>query len=222
MELSSDWLIWQLTDSAFPGGGFAHSFGLEAAMQLGEIDGGAGLVGFCRASLLQCARGAGPVAIEAGRGGDLGELDLEYDAFLSTHVANRASKAQGQGFLAAVVRAIGCEKLEVIRYRVRTERLPGHWPVLFGAVCGVLGVREEKLARVLLFVTLRGLVSAAVRLGIVGPMQGQAVQYELYPYGESLVREILERKVTEISQTSPMMELMQGVHDRLYSRLFQS
>lgn len=34
----SDWLVWQLLDSGLPTGGFAHSCGLEAAMQLGEYD----------------------------------------------------------------------------------------------------------------------------------------------------------------------------------------
>src|SRR5438270_9320121 len=43
MHSVSDWVIWQLVDSAFPGGGFAHSAGLEAALQLGEINGRAGL-----------------------------------------------------------------------------------------------------------------------------------------------------------------------------------
>ena len=35
----SDWLTWQVVDSAFPTGAFAHSYGLEAAWQQGEVDG---------------------------------------------------------------------------------------------------------------------------------------------------------------------------------------
>ncbi len=34
----SDWLAWQVVDSAFPTGAFAHSWGLEAAWQHGEVD----------------------------------------------------------------------------------------------------------------------------------------------------------------------------------------
>ena len=41
--MTSPFLLLQLADSAFPTGGFAHSGGLEAAYQLGEIDGPEGL-----------------------------------------------------------------------------------------------------------------------------------------------------------------------------------
>ena len=52
-------LLLQLADSAFPTGGFAHSSGLEAAAQLGEIKGPSGLERF----LLHNLEGAGAGAL---------------------------------------------------------------------------------------------------------------------------------------------------------------
>ncbi|MDB5296990.1 MAG: putative urease accessory protein UreF, partial [Phycisphaerales bacterium] len=40
---AADWLLWQLVDSAFPTGGFAHSGGVEAAWQHGRLRDGDGL-----------------------------------------------------------------------------------------------------------------------------------------------------------------------------------
>src|SRR5258707_5324597 len=58
----NDWLIWQLIDSAFPTGGFAHSAGLEAAWQHGEVRNSGELVSFLEASLQQHGRAPTPVA----------------------------------------------------------------------------------------------------------------------------------------------------------------
>src|SRR5450432_522762 len=52
-----DWLLWQLADSAFPTGGFAHSGGLEAAWQHGEIRGAEDLASFLEAYMCQVAAG---------------------------------------------------------------------------------------------------------------------------------------------------------------------
>lgn len=226
MNPDSDWLVWQLADSAFPSGGFAHSAGLEAARQLGEVEGVAEFTDFLKASALQSACAAAPFALAVRADPSrLAELDRRFDAFLSNGVANRASRAQGQAFLAAASRTLGGGgggELRVLNQRVRQQSLPGHWPIVFGAIGGSLGLDAPRLARLLLFITVRGLISAGVRLGIVGPIQAQTVQFELHGYAELLVERALTCGVDDATQTSPPVELMQGVHDRLYSRLFVS
>jgi len=93
----SDWLIWQLADSAFPTGGFAHSGGLEAARQQGEVRGGESLMEYLQVSLRQLAQASMPFAHATFAGTRaFEEVDQRCDAFLSNHVANRASRAQGQ------------------------------------------------------------------------------------------------------------------------------
>ena len=100
-----DWLLWQLADSAFPTGGFAHSAGLEAAWQHGEVRNRAELLSWLDASLAQLAHAALPF-VNAAHAEPLrvSEFDRLCDAFTSNHVANRASRLQGKALLAAVQR----------------------------------------------------------------------------------------------------------------------
>jgi urease accessory protein len=78
------------------------------------------------------------------------------------------------------------------------------------------------MARLFFFQHLRGLVAGAVRLGIVGPMEAQALQHRLGPRAEAILSQCEHLGVADIAQTAPLLDLWQGAQDRLYSRLFQS
>jgi urease accessory protein len=220
---SQDWILWQLLDSAFPTGGFAHSNGLEAAAQLGEVADERQLEQFCEASVLQAARAAMPLALAARTEPDrLWDFDQLCDAMLRNHVANRASRAQGQSFLIAAERAFGAIGIGELRSRGRRERLPGHFAPAFGAAAGMLGLDRRTTARALLFLHLRGLVSSAVRLGLVGPLRAQALQFDLGGRAQRHADRLIDHPVERAAQTAPIADILQGSHDRLYSRLFQS
>jgi len=222
MLSSPEWLIWQLADSVFPGGGFAHSQGLEATWQLGEIDGEAGLTDFLQTALRQSTRGGLPFVLAALDGVDLAEVDHACDLFLSSEVANRASRATGRGYLAACGRSLELPAIATIVTRIKDDRLPGHWPTIFGAIARTLDLSRLETARLFIFVSLRGIISAAVRLGIIGPIRGQAIQFQTYPLAESLAHRALEWTMDDAAQVAPLIELSQGAHDRLYSKLFLS
>jgi urease accessory protein len=95
-------LLWQLIDSAFPSGAFAHSWGVEAAYQAGEIESETALRRFLRDSLWQTGHAVLPLVTTAHRDPARFEaLDAVCEAFLTNAVANRASRQQGRAFLAA-------------------------------------------------------------------------------------------------------------------------
>jgi len=217
------WTLWQLLDSAFPTGGFAHSGGVEAAWQHGLIRGGPELLDFTRAALRQTASGAAPVVLAVlASPGDFAGIDAFYHANLTQHVANRASRAQGRALLATASATFGHADLRTAADRVRTDRLAGHLPTAFGLTTAALGLSAQSAASAFLFATGRGMLSAAVRLGIVGPLEGQRLQAQLSSEAASLTDAALRRQVAEISQTAPVLDLLQASQDRLYSRLFQS
>lgn len=210
-----DWLLWQLADSAFPTGGFAHSNGLEGAWQQGEIRSVKELNAFLESSLWQMGRGILPFVTAAHDEPDkLPVLDQLFEAFQSNHVAKRASRLQGRALLASAQKIFAPLSL--------ARPLHGHLPPIFGALTNRLGVARFQAASLFCFQHLRGVLSAAVRLGIVGPMEAQTLQHRLGPCASEVLNQCAHLPVEEVAQTAPLLDLWQGTQDRLYSRLFQS
>lgn len=213
-----DFLIWQLCDSAFPTGGFAHSAGLEAAWQHGEVRGRAELTSFIEASLEQLGQAALPLVTAAFAAPEkLAEFDQLCDVFTSNHVANRASRAQGRAFVTAVER--------VFKFEIQNSKFEipfAHFAPMFGAYLRELGVSRETTTRMFFFNQLRAVLAAAVRLNIVGPMEAQILQQRLAARAEAILVRCGSLTVNDLAQTSPLLDLWQGAQDRLYSRLFQS
>src|SRR5688572_29400742 len=181
-------LLWQLIDSAFPSGGFAHSAGLEASLHHGHVPDGAGVHAFAKQALAQCGRGALPLVTGAHRApDDLPTLDELCDVFLSNPIANRASRAQGRALLTSVARAFPDVDISTV---TRGESQPaGHYAPLFGALFNLLQVNLIDTQRAFLFIAARGVSSAAVRLGLIGAYDAQTIQAGLAQHIDFVIHE---------------------------------
>lgn len=222
MSTSTNWLIMQLADSSFPSGAFAHSGGLEAAWQAGEVTDD-DLVDYLRASLTQAVHSQLPFAMGAYQIPErFDSLDHLCDALLTNHVANRASRRQGRTLVASCQAVFGCAAISRLRARVIEGSVVCHYAPTFGAVTRALGMDRGGVQQLFLFLVLRGLVSSALRLGIIGPLEGQRIQHELGPWIEATASRCGTIGVDQVAQTAPVVEILQGSHDRLYSRLFQN
>lgn len=212
---TQDWLIWQLADSAFPAGALAHSNGLEAAVQCGAVIDGPSLEQFIHAGLRQTMRGV-LAFVRATRKAaeDFALTDQQCDLFLNNHVSNRASRAQGQAFLTAAARIFEVAALLQLAEQARRSRSPTHLAPVFGVVSQALLIGEAQTQSLFLFMFIRSCIGAAVRLGIVGPLEGQRIQSRIN-------FETLDFELPAV-QTVPVLDLLQATQDRLYSRLFQS
>jgi urease accessory protein len=218
-----NYLLWQLADSGFPAGGFAHSGGLEAAMQHGHVADASSVFAFAEQALVQAARSALPLMSAAHRHPEtLAELDHLSDAILTNPVAHRASCAQGWAFLTSTARSFPFAAIATLSDHVRDEELAGHYAPIFGAVLARLHVDLQEAQRLFLYISGRGIGSAAVRLGLMGAYEAQEMQTQLAAAIDRTIARCGDAGPLDVAQTAPLADLFQATHDRLYSRLFQS
>jgi urease accessory protein len=223
MVPATRWRILQIADSAFPTGGFAHSAGLEAAVQFGQARTPARLEQYVRAHLWNTGHSATPfVAAAHDDPRAVWDLDARIDALLTNHIANRASRTQGRAFIATCERVFDEADLAPLALRARARQAPAHLAPLFGAALGALGVARDEALAVHLHLALRGVVSAAVRLGVVGPLEAQRLSAGCAPLLDAVLAACSGLAPDEAACTAPVADIYAATHDRLYARLFQS
>lgn len=90
--------------------------------------------------------------------------------------------------------------------------------------CSALDFSVEKSKTLFLFLQARSIVSSGVRLGIIGPYEGQTTLRQGFEIARRVIEliDIGEEGEVECFQTCPLIDILQGSHDNLYSRLFNS
>jgi len=229
--IGAEWTFWQLADSAFPSGGFAHSAGLESARQQGLVTDARSLGWFLESLLQDSSRGIVPFLVavhtsdqSSDQASDraLVRVDRWCDAFLSNHVANRASRVQGRSFLTAAEAAFEIAEIGELRQSVASGELNGHHAVLVGRVTRLLDLPLDRTVAWYLYTQLRDVISAATRLNIIGPLAGQSLISRFGRFVQHEAELATVRDVDRAAITSPVLEIVATRHDQLYSRLFQS
>jgi urease accessory protein len=214
--------LWQ-ADGAFPSGSFAFSYGIEGAialrqgMEAGEF---AQLVAaiirhrwasFDRIALLRAFRADGDLPAIAA-------VDREVEACTLIEALRSGSRRNGASFLASHAR-LGNELARTLRDAVRTGECLGHIAVMQGAVWSAVGL-DEKLAQLTsAYAAASGLITAAIRLGAIGVLQGQAVLRDCLPLIEQLAADSVPDEA-EMESFLPFLDIASARHERADLRLF--
>jgi urease accessory protein len=223
MTAAISWRVLQIADSAFPTGGFAHSAGLEAATQLGAARTSDQLDTYIRVHLWNVGNASLPfVAAAYDQPDEVWAMDARIDAFLTNHVANRASRTQGRAFVATCARVFDEPPLASFAARGRTRAVTAHFAPLFGASLAVLAIERRDALALHLYLALRGVALAAVRLGVVGPHEAQRLLERHATTLDVVLMQCASLRADDAATTAPLVDIFGATHDRLYSRLFQS
>jgi urease accessory protein len=221
--------LLQITDSLFPSGAFAHSYGLEGLCQ--QHRGGdvatwqALLAEIWRTHLL---RSDGLLGVQAHRAMASGDLSRVRDADRTLHAMKlprelrEASASTGRAFLAEAATVFPHPHLGALRAHVEAGTSPGHHAIVFQSVAAVLGADAGESLVTWGYQTIAQMTAALLRLGVFGHRSATAVIAALQPVVEAGARCVLDLGPEDLASFAPRLEIASMRHERQYSRLFRS
>ena len=209
----------------FPVGAFSYSHGLEAAAESGRVHDRGSLQAWIVTVL---ARGAGRMdadtlrdAHRAASAQDLGALTAANRrglAFRATSEMALETAAQGEAFLATCRAAWPDPFLD--RWAEAGEGVC--YPAAIGAATASAGVPLGCALTAYLQAMAANLVSAGLRLGIIGQTDGQRILAALEPVVGAGVASALTRDSAAFGGATIAVDLASMAHETQYTRLFRS
>ncbi|MDP0501469.1 MAG: urease accessory UreF family protein [Verrucomicrobiota bacterium JB022] len=223
-----DWLpfLLQTTDPTFPTGGYAHSYGLEGAVELGLVHDVATLETFLQDEVLAALEGLElPFLRFAYEAQDVDEflaLDALYDASVLPAEARQASRQLGQRRLAILARIYDDKRLQSLQAQVQSQQTPGHQVIVNGLQAQVGGMPLSAALTAHAYQTLTTVLQASMKLIRIGQEGCQKLLTPLLQELPQVVETSCQIDRDDAGVTVPTLDLASCRHATAFSRLFIS
>ena len=216
-------------DSFFPSGGFAFSFGLEAAVQEGIIKDGESLSEYLVHLLRFGVGGSDAIAVgvahQALIENQINEaisVDRKLDAMKSCREIREGSRQMGKQVIRLGSVHLNHSILNEMTLKLENQDTPCHHSVAFGMVLGACQWSKRETILGYLYQVVVGWVFASIRLLPIGHQEGQSLIHGLFPHVINVSNDVHVLGQHDMKSWIPLHEIRAMRHSRLRVRLFRS
>ena len=218
--------LLHLVDSAIPTGSFAYSYGLESSITFGLINTPFALRNYLYSYLQQAGSAELPFINStfqlSEKNPEFQTLAEEYDAQLLVPTLYKASAVQGRNWLKLLTSFYPELELETITQWFAAHTIPPHFTLVFTLALQRAGFALAELQAMYLHMLLRDQLSAAIRLGFLGPLEGHKLQHDFYAVFEHILAAQTGKWYGEATRSAFLLDVAQVLHEDIYSKLFQN
>ena len=218
--------LLHLVDSAIPTGSFAYSYGLESSITFGLVNTPFALRNYLYSYLQQAGSAELPFIHSTfhltEKSPAFQAVAEEYDAQLLVPALSRASAVQGRNWLKLLVTFYPEAELETITQWFVAQEIPPHFTLVFTLALQRVGFGVEELKAMYLHMLLRDQLSAAIRLGFLGPLEGHQLQHDFYAVFEHILAAQAGEGYGDAVRSAFLLDVAQVLHEDIYSKLFQN
>ena len=218
--------LLHLVDSAIPTGSFAYSYGLESSLTFGLVNTPFDLRNYLYSYLQQAGSAELPFVHSTFQltenSPEFQTVAEEYDAQLLVPSLYKASAVQGRNWLKLLSTFYPEAELETIADWFSANTIPPHFTLVFTLALQRAGFALKELQTMYLHMLLRDQLSAAIRLGFLGPLKGHQLQHDFYAVFEHILAAQAGRGYGEATRSAFLLDAAQVLHGDIYSKLFQN
>ncbi len=221
----------QLADSFFPTGMYTTSNGLEILFYKRKVRNEEDIKNALTILLKQQIGPADCVALGnaysyAQKLDTQGIIDVDNALFAIKLVKEirEASVRSGIQMLRCINYMISNSKnkdlILVYEQAVKEKKANGVYAVVLALASKLLNIPKHRAGVILLYSFSISVIGAALRLGMINHMQGQKVIHELKPLMINIVRENIDKQLSNMWQFAPEMDIVQMEHEKLSTKMF--
>jgi urease accessory protein len=226
--ISQQLSLMQLADSFFPTGSFTLSHGLESMVQMGKVKSKDELQIFLELLLLYKIGTTDVVALihshrSLNHQEDIAVLrQIDRQLYIQTAIAKyrETQRQSGRALLMVAQATWQDERLEILQQEVSQGKMYCLHPVIFGTVSAIAGLSTENAVLAFLHGLVTSILSAAIRLSVLGHLQAQQVLLHLAPIMEQVWVTASGMNLEQMWSGTPSIDMAQMHHEKLDQRLF--